>query len=794
MGFTEGNILAAETSTSTLAQREIQRRNQLIQAAEQRLIEADQLAKEEKFEAALVIYRQTYASLPDTPMTQEIRLAARTGYTSTACVRAKELMVYGNRKEAVALLDEITGPNVDPHHSTARDLRRKFEDADRWPPSITPEHVVNVSEVKDLLLKANSAYEIGTYDEARALYQEVLRKDPYNVAARRGMERAEQARERYFDAARDQRRIRMLNDINGLWEDSVPVKSQDISALFGGNGNGGSVAQSGRQSIIDKLRSLIIPKIEFSGAALSEVMEYLRVRSRDMDPSGKGIDFVLNMSPEMQGRTVTVQLNNVPVEEVLRYVTQMTETSYKVDEFAVRLVSMTEAADTITSKQWRVPPDFIQRVPVGAAAVAPDAATAPAFAVGGAEPAAGTTLTMKRMGAQEYLQSQGIPFPAGTSASYSAATNLLVVRNSIKNLELVDELVSQANAAGAKLAHISVRILDVSQTNLDELGFDWLMGPSSLGSGSFINGGSQGNSLANSGGYPFPTAGLNPMTSGLRSGDLSVPRNSITSLLQNADLGVGAGAASGLGNIAPGVFGLRGAVHALDYLVLMRGLNQKKGVDILSVPSVTTKSGVKASIEVTREMLYPTEFDPPQLPPTPTTVLIDQFGNIVLQDSPRVVTPTTPTAFDTRKTGVILEVEPVISDDGRSIDLTLTPSHTEFEGFVNYGSPIFDPLGEIGDNMLTDNRILQPIFNEKKIATGVRIWDGATVVLGGLMRDESVTVNDKVPILGDLPFVGRLWQSKTQKSSPRCIMFFVTVKVVDPSGQPIARTGVAAQP
>jgi hypothetical protein len=52
------------------------------------------------------------------------------------------------------------------------------------------------------------------------------------------------------------------------------------------------------------------------------------------------------------------------------------------------------------------------------------------------------------------------------------------------------------------------------------------------------------------------------------------------------------------------------------------------------------------------------------------------------------VTPTTPTAFETRRVGMILDVEPQISEDGKTIDLLVTPDLTEFLGFVNYGSPI----------------------------------------------------------------------------------------------------------
>ena len=94
---------------------------------------------------------------------------------------------------------------------------------------------------------------------------------------------------------------------------------------------------------------------------------------------------------------------------------------------------------------------------------------------------------------------------------------------------------------------------------------------------------------------------------------------------------------------------------------LLFALNQKKGVDLMSAPKVTTKSGRKAIVRVAREFPYPTEFNPPE-PPPPTSsgtgnVVTPPNGSFVSQG---VVTPSTPTAFETRNLGVTLEVEPII--------------------------------------------------------------------------------------------------------------------------------------
>ena len=45
-----------------------------------------------------------------------------------------------------------------------------------------------------------------------------------------------------------------------------------------------------------------------------------------------------------------------------------------------------------------------------------------------------------------------------------------------------------------------------------------------------------------------------------------------------------------------------------------------------------------------------------------------------------------------------------------------------------------------------------PIFSVRKVDTQVSIFDGATVIIGGLTREEVKTVNDKIPVLGNIPW------------------------------------------
>ena len=250
--------------------------------------------------------------------------------------------------------------------------------------------------------------------------------------------------------------------------------------------------------------------------------------------------------------------------------------------------------------------------------------------------------------------------------------------------------------------------------------------------------------------------------------------------------------------MAPGIFGLAGVFTDPQFQVVIRALNQKKGVDLLSAPRVTTKSGQRAVIEIVREFRYPTTFTPPQVPTLGGSSGSGSVINGVFFPPPPVpvvVTPTTPQTFETRNTGVTLEVEPVVGPDGITIDLNLVPQVVEFEGFINYGSPIF----AVGANtaagisisapvLLTSNVINQPIFSTRKVTTSVSVWDGQTVVLGGLMREDVQKTEDRTPIIGDIPLIGRLFRTNVDQHIKRNLVIFVTAHLVNPGGQPVNAT------
>ena len=696
-----------------------------------------------------------------------------------------------------------------------------------------PKFLARVEEVKRLLADAEAYYDAGRFDLAFKKYDQVLALDPYNTAARKGQEKIDLARYQYNQQAYNETRARQLWQVEKSWEEPIRKYGEAVGPIV----DNFQRDAAGTARITHKLNSIIIPKIEFRDASIREAIDFIRQQAaaNDDTPDGKtGVDIVLRLVPLGQiappagpvevappsnvtvtppGATVppvatappiaatagggispaqariTLSLNQIPLGEALRYIASQAGLKVKVEPYAVLIIPISEQSNDLITKEYRVPPGFISsEVNVGPsslerAAYKTGTAAATTGTAKDTEESTGGRQLVTREGAKEFLESQGVPFPPGASANFLPQSSRLIVRNTPDNLELVDALVEQASVAGPKQVEIESKFIEITQTNLKELGFDWLLGRFGVFGDTVKGAGGTFGTHPPGDVADFPIikngvpVGENPVTAGNRSGNLAISANAIDALLFPT---------MGATSQAPGIFGLAGVFTDPQFQVVIRALNQKKGVDLLSAPRVTTKSGQRALIEIVREFRYPTTFSAPQLPN------ISVSGGGGNANVPAVAAPSTPSDFETRNTGVTLEVEPVVGPDGVTIDLNLVPQVVEFEGFVNYGSPIFaiginSIAGVTTSNsvLLTQNVINQPIFSSRKVNTSVSVWDGQTVVLGGLIREDVQKTEDRTPIVGDIPLVGRLFRTNVDQHVKRNLIIFVTARLVNPAGQPV---------
>jgi general secretion pathway protein D len=742
------------------AELEIAKRMQLAEDyAPQAMQRGSAALMERDYETAYAQYKAAVDALPDAPSIRELRTTAMDGFSKSVMGLAEARIEEGRWQDAEETVRVLLQPQYNPNYKPAQRLLARLESPDYFNKTITPGFVAKVEEVKTLLNEGQGLYDSGRFDEAFAKYEAVLRLDRYNVAARRSMEQVNLARTRVADAAYNDTRASMITQVDKAWE--TPVRRMDLgpAAVL----EQPMLVTRGTQSINRKLDDIIIPRINFTDATVREAIEYLRQRSAalDTDPvdaGDRGVNIVLKLDAAASSQTVTIDLANLPLREALTYITNLANLKFKVEPYAVLIVPLSEPTDTLVTKEYRVPPGFISSTPSGG---------------GGAD--AGFGATAGRSTAKDFLESQGVQFPPGASANFLASSSRLIVRNTQENLDLVDALVESSTGAAPSQVEIESKFVEISQNNLKELGFDWLLGQFGFGgTGVFGSGGTSGNQFnstvagpSGTANYPFLypgtdiPVGVNPMTAGNRSGQTAITGNAVDALLFGSPVGP-----------AAGVLALAGIFTNPQFQVVLRALNQKKGIDVLSAPKVTTKSGSSATVEIVREFRYPAEYDPPQIP--------QSTGS-----GTQPITPATPTSFTMKPTGVRLEVEPTVGSDNYTIDLRLVPEVTEFEGFINYGSPIRNR-----GIVVTDNVINYPVFSERRVETSVSIYDGQTVVLGGLMREDVQKVNDKTPLLGDIPLAGALFRSQSDQHIKRNLVIFVTATLMDPAGQPFANAQI----
>lgn len=251
-----------------------------------------------------------------------------------------------------------------------------------------------------------------------------------------------------FETARDHTRSRMLNQVTEGWEERVPVASVALDQAIGLSGIDSSTYQ------LEKMKAIRLPSVSFKDASVEEAIEFLRMKGRDLDAlesdsARQGVNLILKSGTAASTSKITLDLKDVPMEEALRYVTELAGMKYKVENNAVVIVPVADSTTEQFTRTYKVPPDFLS---LGDAASTAGATAADPFAAPTEKPS--STLAARR-GAKDILQAQGIPFPDGASAVYNPVTGQLTVKNTASNLDLVESAVQPSGASYDKISPLA---------------------------------------------------------------------------------------------------------------------------------------------------------------------------------------------------------------------------------------------------------------------------------------------------------------------------------------------------
>src|SRR5438067_1361543 len=470
-----------------VADREIQRRQSAIPQGEAALARGKAAMQAKNFTLAHEEFRTAVTYLPDAVVSGKAHDKAVEGFCESGVALAEQRIAEGKYAEAEAILGEILSDRYDPNCRPAAQLLAHLHQPGYFNKTMGPKFIAKIEEVKALLTEADGYYNSGRYDLAHKKYDQVLNLDPYNVAARRGQEKIDNAKYRYGEEAYNETRGRSLWQVEKGWEEPVHQYGQAVAPFA----EAFARDASGTARITTKLNTIIIPRVEFRDASIREAIDFLRQQAVENDPSAegkKGVDIVLRLAPLGQiappsvpvqpaqpptagpagatapgpapatGATpvtarpvvarpvvaaaamspadarITITLNQIPLGEALRYIASQAGLKVKVEPYAVSIIPLSEQSNDLVTKEYRVPPGFISStVNVGASSL--NAPARSATGGGGAGTAKDTQEStgghqlVNREGAREFLESQGVPFPAGASANFLPQSSRLIVRN-----------------------------------------------------------------------------------------------------------------------------------------------------------------------------------------------------------------------------------------------------------------------------------------------------------------------------------------------------------------------------
>jgi general secretion pathway protein D len=262
---------------SGLAQREMIRRQDAVTEGDALLAEGRAAYAKGDYQQAVDKYRQALDRLPDAPMVSDRRQSYIAHLSDASVALAMQHRKVGKYAEARTLLEGVIA--VDFENADAKRELGYLDDPIRTNPALTFEHTQNIDKVRRGLYTAEGNFNLGKYDDAKREYENVIRIDPYNTAARRGLARVAQAKSDYYRAAYDHTRAELLSQVDAAWELAVPPDAP----ILGPDNFGSGQVTDGVAYITEKLRRIVIPRIDFEDTSVEEAIDFLRLRAAELD-------------------------------------------------------------------------------------------------------------------------------------------------------------------------------------------------------------------------------------------------------------------------------------------------------------------------------------------------------------------------------------------------------------------------------------------------------------------------------------------------------------------------------
>jgi len=742
-------------TTDEMTQREIDRRKEGTFRLTENLELAEKLYLAGEWEKAEAKFRLVMRQTDPQASTAGFYQRARTGVAKSLAARALAQQKDGKNAEAAALMKQAA--DLDPNNRTVAQESAKMQEsvtleADPFQgnPAATADLVEKTKEIKRLLALGDQLTETGQYVQARKRLDDVLRIDPYNQAARKKIEKIEEERILVANKRYAASREKALAEVTEAWAPPLPAKIDATKTRATGSAKASHAAE-----ILKSLATIKIPELVFNEKPIREAVQDLQRLSEQNDPEKRGLNFVLRLPPSTEGRdpeaaSVSLELRDVTLQTALKYLCEQIRGGEKlrveVEDNAVFLLPVTETGGELETRSYNLPPSLIANLGVAT------------------ESLKSANEDPKDLG-KRILESIGADTKIENSSQVCFRdTGKMVVRNTPNELSKIEQRIRDAQGEPAqKQFEVETKFLSFTENDVKNFTFNLQM---------------NGNtSIPAPGvpGLPYTPQTASGGTDGLRGTTGFSPGGGSLTALQNL-------LDATYPQYASNQVGVNASVFGRGIAAMLQLLQNAIGKDLVAAPRVTLADGKQSKIVISRRMYYPTSYTAPQIPQNDSGT------------GSGFVLPSNPTGFEPRDIGTTLEVKGESTAIPRAVDLDFTNLLVEdFEGFIDYGSQISSvdfgtqatPLTAAVVPVTTvvgQAPYLVPIFSRKSLQTRVRLLDGETVGMGGLISDSVQMVDDKVPMLGDIPMLGRFFRSEASQKIKSNLVIFCTLRIVNTDG------------
>ena len=445
---------------------------------------------------------------------------------------------------------------------------------------------------------------------------------------------------------------------------------------------------------------------------------------------GTGVNVIVSEKAVELGRPVTVHLVEVPFLKVLEYLLNGQGLLYRFDEQAIWVATRDEMeAEPMETRVF-----LLARCPGLFATFEPIAETRESVAL--------QATGLRELKTIKDVLDEVVPQLGDSSMQLEERSSSLIVRHAPYYLQQIERLLTALDVTPSQVL-IEARFIEVTFTDTKEWSLDAaLTGDATL--------------LKKTG------------KDGTRGAALQLSKTG-SSLLRGTKIAFSDFTNQTSGNALNLTF--QGILTGTQYQAVLHALTQNKKTKTLSAPRVTTLNNQTATIKVVTEFVYATRYEA-----SVAREDCNKDGDFNdaqqkcesgIKDETRFINA--PQDFVTKDLGILLYVTPSVGQDLRTITLALKPEVSEQNATDKFG-------GEVS----------LPRFTTRNLETSVVIEDGETVVLGGLMKDTTSKTVTKVPVLGSVPLIGKLFRKEDESEERSNLLIFVTAQLINSAGARLA--------